>query len=213
LWVNYYPNDGGPTQILNSGDDTVTLAPLPLTGYLVDRFEQNDQDFVACALMTLPFGLKALALLQDPYTYTDPSHTGVETRKGAELLLNAEEFGDEIKGGLQLQLNGGKAFIQGESDMFVGSTVQLNNVLDAFGIRHGDSTLGRTVTKIFNNEFLLEPFDLFRQPRRSADAHRPQWIRRQHIQQLVELDRGVRPDQSRRGSTCSSAGVRTKSSR
>ena len=47
--------------------------------------------------------------------------------------------------------------------MFVGSTVQLNNVLDAFGNSHGDSTLGRTVTKIFNNEFLLEPFDLVRQ--------------------------------------------------
>ena len=36
-------------------------------------------------------------------------------------------------------------------------------MLDAFGNSHGDSTLGRTVTKIFNNEFLLEPFDLFRQ--------------------------------------------------
>jgi hypothetical protein len=42
--VNYYQNDGGPTQILNNGDDTVTLAPLPLTDYLVDRFEQDDQD-------------------------------------------------------------------------------------------------------------------------------------------------------------------------
>ena len=43
--LNYYPNDGGPTQILNNGDDTVTLAPLPLTDYLVDRFEQNDDGF------------------------------------------------------------------------------------------------------------------------------------------------------------------------
>jgi hypothetical protein len=160
--LNYYPNDGGPTQILNNGDDTVTLAPLPLTDYLVDRFEQDDQDFVACALMTLPFGLKALALLQDPYRAADANGV-TKTRPGAELLRNAEEFDDEIKGGLQLQLNGGEANISGESDMFVGSTVQLNNVLDAFGNSHGDSTLGRTVTKIFNNEFLLEPFDLFRQ--------------------------------------------------
>ena len=160
--VNYYPNDGGPTQILNNGDHTVALAPLPLADYLIDRFEHNEKDFAAYALMTLPFGLKALALLQDPYTYTN-EHGVVTIRKGAELLLNAEEFGDVMKGGLQLQLNGGEALIDGESDMFVGSTVQLNNVLDAFGNSQGDSTLGRTVTKIFNNEFLLEPFDLLRQ--------------------------------------------------
>ena len=120
--VNYYPNDGGPTQILNNGDDTVTLAPLPLTGYLVDRFEQDDKDFVACALMTLPFGLKALALLQDPYRDSTPN-SKKPFRDGAVLLLNAEEFEDDVKGGLQLQLNAGEAFIDGESDMFVGSTV------------------------------------------------------------------------------------------
>ena len=160
--LNYYPNDGGPTQILNNSDDAVTLAPLPLTYYLLDRFEQDDKDFVACALMTLPFGLKALALLQDPYRASDANGV-VETRRGADVRLNAEEFEDEMKGGLQLQLNAGEASIAGESDMFVGSTIQLNNVLDAFGNSQGDSTLGRTVTKIFNNEFLLEPFDLFRQ--------------------------------------------------
>ncbi|HEX8031652.1 MAG TPA: hypothetical protein VF491_24455, partial [Vicinamibacterales bacterium] len=156
---NYYPNDGGPTQILNNGDDSVTLAPLPLTDYLLDRFENNDKDFAACAMMTLPFGLKALALLQDPYL--DPNGL-LPPRRGADVELNAEEFKDK-KGGRQLQLNAGQAYITGESDMFVGSTIQLNNVLDAFGNSNGDSTLGRTVTKIFNNEFLLEPFDLFRQ--------------------------------------------------
>ena len=160
--LNYYPNDGGPTQILNNSDDSVTLAPLPLTGFVLDRFEQDDAEFAAVALMTLPFGLKALALLQDPYRATD-ANGAIETRDGADVVLNAEEFDDDMKGGLQLQLNAGKAYISGESDMFVGSTVQLNNVLDALGNSDGDSTLGRTVTKIFNNEFLLEPFDLFRQ--------------------------------------------------
>ena len=48
------PDDGGPTQILNNGDDTVALAPLPLTDYLIDRFEQNEKGFAAYALMTLP---------------------------------------------------------------------------------------------------------------------------------------------------------------
>jgi hypothetical protein len=108
--------------------------------------------------MTLPFGLKALALLQDPYRDSNP-HSAKPTREGAELRLDAEEFEHDVKAGL----NAGEAFISGEPDMFVGSTVQLNNVLDAFGNRNGDSTLGRTVTMIFNNEFLLEPPDLFRQ--------------------------------------------------
>lgn len=158
---NYYPNDGGPTTILNNGDETVALAPLPLTGYLLDRFERDEKAFAAYALMTLPFGLKALAVLQDPYTFTDPNHA-THTRRGADLRLNAEQFA-AMKGGLQLQLTAGEAFISGESDMFVGSAVQLNNVLDFAGTSHGDSTLGRTVTKIFNNEFLLQPFDLIRQ--------------------------------------------------
>ena len=159
---NYYPDDGGPTQILNNSDESVTLAPLPLTSYLVDRFAEGQEGFAAVALMTLPFGLKALAVLQDPYTFIDPNQATIN-RRGTELLLNAEEFKDDIKGGLQLQLNAGEAFIKGESDMFVGSTLQLNNVLDFLGNSTGDSTLGGTVTKIFNNEFLLQPFDLFRQ--------------------------------------------------
>ncbi len=45
--------------------------------------------------MTLPFGLKALALLQDPYTLHAIRTGGVQTREGAELLLNAEEFEDD----------------------------------------------------------------------------------------------------------------------
>ena len=158
---NYYPNDGGPTQILNNGDETVTLAPLPLTGYLLEQFDQDVKDFAAYVLTTLPFGLKALALLQDPYTEIDANHQ-VKTRTGADVRLNAEAFEDDITGALQLQLNGGEAYIGGESNMFIGTTVQLNNVLDFFGISDGDSTLGRTVTTIFNNEF-FHPSDLLGQ--------------------------------------------------
>lgn len=159
---NYYPNDGGPTQILNTGDDTVALAPLPLTNYLITGFAEAPDTFAALAFMTLPFGLKALAVLQDEYRFTDPNGQTI-ARRGTDLRLNAEEFGNDIRGGLQLQLDAGKAFIDGESDMFVGSTVQLNNVLDGVGNSQGASTLGRTVTTIFNNEFLLQPFNLVRQ--------------------------------------------------
>ncbi len=44
-----------------------------------------------------------------------------------------------------------------------GSSVQLDNLLAADGTSKGASPLGRSVTKTFNNEVLLEPFDLIRQ--------------------------------------------------
>jgi hypothetical protein len=162
LGPNYYPNDGGPMQILNNSEDTIALAPLPLAHYLVGHFEDDPKNFAAYSLLTLPFGLKALAVLQDQYSFTD-EHGVTTTRKGTDLLFNAEAFEDDVKGGLQLQLNAGEAFIKGESDMFVGSTLQLNNVLDFAGNSQGDSTLGRTVTVVFNNEFLLQPPALIRQ--------------------------------------------------
>lgn len=160
--VNYYPNDGGPMQILNSGADDVALAPLPLTDYLLRNFEENTKDFLAVALMTLPFGLKALAVLQNRYSFTDASGATTD-RRGSRMVRNSEEFAGGIKGSLQIQLNAGAATISSQSDMFVGSTIQLNNVLDFAGTSKGESTLGRTVTEIFNNEFLLQPFNLIRQ--------------------------------------------------
>jgi hypothetical protein len=161
--INYYPNDGGPMQILNNGEDTVALAPLPLTDYLLRNFEENTKDFLALSLLTLPFGLKALALLQNRYTVVEPS--GVPTgRRGTNVVRNSEEFAGGIKGSLQIQLNAGEAVFKSQSDMFVGSTVQLNNILDLTGADTGNSTLGGIVTEIFNNEFLLQPsVDLMRQ--------------------------------------------------
>src|SRR5690606_8553932 len=130
--------------------------------HLLRGFEEDPAHFAAISLMTLPFGMKALAVLQDQFS-VPLDGGGVDTRPGTELRLNAEAFDGGMKGGLQLQLNAGEAFIDGESNMFVGSTLQLTNVLDALGNASGDSTLGRTVTEIFNNEFLLQPFDLMRQ--------------------------------------------------
>ena len=152
---NYYPNDGGAMQILNNSEDTVALAPLPLTDYLLSNFENKTDNFTAFSLMTLPFGMKALAVLQNQYNFTDENGVS-SSRKGSNMRLNAEQFEDNLQGGLQLQLDGGDAYISGESDMFVGNTVQLNNVLDLTGNSQGDSTLGRTVTEIFNKEFFAE---------------------------------------------------------
>lgn len=155
---NYYPEDGGPMRILNASNDTVALAPLPLTGFLLENFEADD-NFAALTFFTLPFGMKAVALLQNLYHYQDQQNNQVLSRRGSEFLLNAMEFGGGMKGSLQLQLNAGEAFLPGESDSFVGSTVQINNVLEFDGSAKGDSTLGKSVTKIFNQDFFALPPD------------------------------------------------------
>ncbi|MEK7256871.1 MAG: hypothetical protein AAB316_19105, partial [Bacteroidota bacterium] len=153
---NYYPDDGGATRILNNSGETVALAPLPLTDFLVENF-QSDEKFAAIALSTLPFGMRMLALLQKNYLYEGNS------RRGTDFSFNSKKFPDNITGGRQLQVDGGQALREGENDMFMGSTLQINNILDFFGNETGNSTLGASVTKIFNNEWMLDPFQLIRQ--------------------------------------------------
>ena len=51
---NYYPDDGGPTRILNNSADHVALAPIPLTDFLVENFADK-KNFAALSLFTLPF--------------------------------------------------------------------------------------------------------------------------------------------------------------
>lgn len=155
---NYYPNDGGPMHILNASTDSVALAPIPLTNFLLENFE-NDDTFGALTFFTLPFGIKAVAFLQNQYQYFDQQNNQTLTRRGSEVLLNAMEFGAGLKGGLQMQLNAGEAFLPEESDSFIGSTVQINNVLELDGTAKGDSTLGKSVTKIFNQDFFALPPD------------------------------------------------------
>lgn len=147
---NYYPNDGGPMQIVNNSDEEVVLAPIPYNQFLADNMENND-DFAALSFFTLPFGMKALALLQKRY-----DSGGGNTRRGGQLKLSSEEF-DELKAAIQLSLIGGKAQAKEESDMFAGRTVQLANILDLYGNTPPQpiSTLGESVTEIFNNEFWL----------------------------------------------------------
>ena len=161
-WMNYYPDDGGPTRIINNSDASVPLAPLPLTDHIVDNFAEGADAFAAMALMTLPFGLKSLALLQNQYSFTNAE--GVfSTRRGTEVSVNAEQFPDALRGAMQLKLKGGQAYVEGESDMFVGRTVQLNNVRNVAGVDTGASTLGASVTTIFNGEFSPTGPDLLSQ--------------------------------------------------
>ncbi len=152
---NYYPDDGGPMRLLNNSAEPIALAPIALTDFIIDQYENQDK-FVALSSFTLPFGMRALSLLQKKYTYQG------EERPGAKLKLNSKNFPNNVKGARQLELDGGEALREGESDMFMGSTLQTNNILDMWGNPTGDSTLGADVTKIFNNEWLLTPFQWIR---------------------------------------------------
>jgi len=156
LGPNYYPDDGGPTRLINNSADHVALAPIPLSEFLIDNFA-TDQNFAALSLGTLPFGLRTLALLQKNYRYEGA------LRRGANLRLLRKTWASGVFGARQLQLDAGEALRVGESDMFMGSTLQVDNVLNLSGTPTKTTTLGEDVAKIFNNEFLLEPFSLVRQ--------------------------------------------------
>lgn len=156
---NYYPNDGGPTHILNNSAEKVTLAPLPVTSFLVDK-RDTDSDFKAFSFFTLPFGMKAAAQLSENYVYNNVP------RDGGDLNKIKVSFENDMKSGLQLKMDAGIPLREGDSEMFMGTTVQINNILDLTGNATGNSTLGGSVTSIFNREFFYDtnyPFELFKQ--------------------------------------------------
>jgi hypothetical protein len=145
---NYYPNDGGPTRIANYHVGHVPLAPKPLIRYTLDQYK--NQKTAVDALFTLPFGLKALAEL---------SHDEPRESQKPELNLIDPKFPNDLAGGIQIRAiakDYGKDGMDGagpDSPMFKGFTVQLGNILGMDGLPNGTTTLGRSVTKIFNNEF------------------------------------------------------------
>ncbi|MBI1766066.1 MAG: hypothetical protein HYR56_32070 [Acidobacteria bacterium] len=153
--ANYYENDGGPTRLASLSVQFVPLAPLPLTKFILDQY--NKQNIPAWSLFTLPFGLRAWSLLakQTP------------AAKSPKLQLNAPKFAGGLTGGAQITMGAGQVDEPGESNRFtLGYTVQTCNVLDLNGQKTvltqdgtmvGFSTLGQSVTEIFNNEFLLDP--------------------------------------------------------
>ena len=140
--VNYYPDDGGPTKIFNNSGRLVSLAPIPVCDMLVDAFA-NEKDNVTAAYFTLPFGLRALALL----TRNDATQP-----KKPAIVYNRPVF-DDLQGGLQFRLTAGSAKNPLEDNLFRGFTLQTANVLDFQGNATGTTTLGQDVSSIFNNEF------------------------------------------------------------
>ena len=143
---NYYPDDGGPTRIYNNSVHLVPLAPLPLSKFIIGEFKNQPLN-ITSSLFTLPFGMRALATLTK-FIYPAEKHPGIS--------FIQPSFANNLKGGLQLEFDAGKLPTD-DFPMFNGATVQVNNVLDILGNPTGASTLGQSVTSIFNGEFKLKP--------------------------------------------------------
>jgi hypothetical protein len=151
LFFNYYGNDGGPTRLINKHQERIAISPKPLVDFILDKYEQKQTP--VSALFTLPFGLRALAEL---------SHTNNRETIKPQLSQVRPNFPNDMQGGIQIRATAGdygKKF-PGESKkndlpMFGGFTVQLANVLGLVGNSTGASTLGQSVTEIFNGEFFV----------------------------------------------------------
>jgi hypothetical protein len=147
---NYYPNDGGPTRILNNSLQTVPLAPIPLTDFIIDKFE-NEKGNVTLSLFGLPFGMKAITVL----------NKDIDPIKPATIQKNSHNFPNNLKGGIQIQFNAGTLSTD-VFPLFHGGTLQLNNILNVNGQKTSTGTLGDSVAFIFNQEFVPKLNDLIK---------------------------------------------------
>lgn len=145
LGPNYYPNDGGPTKIFNNSVEFVPLAPIPLTNFIVDSYK-NVKGNITASLFTLPFGMKAIAVLNKDVDPANPP----------SIQHNSYKFSNNVKGGIQLRFNAGKSPAY-KYPIFHGGTFQLNNILDILGQPTLTSNLSDSVTYIFNGEFQPKP--------------------------------------------------------
>src|SRR5207245_166581 len=143
----------------NNSAAYVPLAPIPLVDFIINQYQSNPKNKTA-ALFTLPFGIRALAAI---------SGNGHETTK--PVLEDIQPgFNNDFKGGIQIKAWAGNYDVKltedkqhKDSHMFPGYVLQLNNILGLDGTPTAASTLGDSVTRIFNNDFFETPL-LFNDP-------------------------------------------------
>ena len=147
LWKLFFPNDGGPTRLMNNDTTVVPIAPIPVTHHLVDDFTKRPNGFTG-ALFTLPYGLRAFAEItrRNQITNAPP---------GASLTLNQPAFeAGAMIGGIQIRADAPPQAAEGA--LFRGCTVQLENLIASDGTPTLTGTLGASVGTIFNDEFFLK---------------------------------------------------------
>jgi hypothetical protein len=137
----YFLNDGVPAQIANTGNEPVTLAPLPLSSSL-GKWYVEKAGFAAWSFFTLPYGMLALAKYQKQADGNNP---------GFELMKL--KFPGELFNSLQVKTTGLKDEVNNNRKFF-GSAHQLRNSYNLNAPSTGArSILAGSVTEIFNREF------------------------------------------------------------
>jgi hypothetical protein len=134
--------------LLSNSVELVPIAPIPVSDFLVRDFADNPDDGFTGGLFTLPFGLRAFAEFSRKNAFQP-------ALGGAKVTFNRPEYASsDLVGGIQIRADAPKHPV--ESAIFRGSTIQLDNVLDAGGAPTGAGTLGRSVGTIFNKEFFFD---------------------------------------------------------
>jgi hypothetical protein len=144
--VVVYDNDGIPTRLGSESPYPVPIAPLPVTRHVVKEFNDRQTPRQVQSVFNLPFGMIAQA------NFT--RQVANPPDKNAQLDLNMPHF-DELRGGLQIKALP-PASIKPEkfSASFKGWTFQLDNLRwSLLGLRLHGTTLGKTVSTVFNQKF------------------------------------------------------------
>lgn len=147
---DYYSSDGIATRLGNLSSKIVPLSPIPMADYLVKSYRNKD-DGRTYAMFNLPFGMLSISML---------NNGSVQNVKPDIANVNPA-FKDEVTGGIQLELTAGTSWGDPvEGNLFEGYTAQIFNINNADGTSAGASTLAKTPTDIYNNEFFLNKDNL-----------------------------------------------------
>ena len=144
---NLYPDDGGPTRLLNDSVELVPIAPLPVIEFLVRDFESRKDGFTG-ALFTLPFGLRAFAEFSRTNQFTP-------ALPGAKLALNRPEYeGARWRADYSFAstLPSIRPRVQSSREAPCSSTTCSAPTASPTGA----GTLGQSVGVVFNNEFFYD---------------------------------------------------------
>jgi hypothetical protein len=145
LGILKFDDDGIPALIGNTGTAPVTMAPIPATNDLIEKYQADDQ-YKAWSLFTLPNGMIAVGRYnQTNYYLPKPNNDG------AKIELVKAAFANGTNAGWQIVTRSG-ANPNENNSVFEGMTFQQSNVHNIL-VSGSWSILGATPTKIFNNEF------------------------------------------------------------
>ncbi len=165
-----FPAHGVPTRIASANKIDVTLAPIPVTKYIVDGFRDEKNKYAAAAHFALPFGMNAVALFHPMNAFKIDVFDERITRSRdifsySKLNFNQPVFPlkkGNLSGAIQIKTTSEGYPKVSRSDRpdpsFHGAVLQIPNQLRDFKIvgnnatYEEDSILGNKVTQQFNTQ-------------------------------------------------------------